>query len=371
MNDLGMQDIYTLQIKRHKRSNDIISPNCEACQKGFLHINSLQVREFTQTGKLPGVCKSCNTTFLKICRIQIRNMTQTDQQPHICDFCGKTFTHAGNYLKHKRLHENEVKMEENENEVLIQDSIQDTPMPDTPVSDNPISSTPNLNAPIPSTPIANNRPTPPFTCEKCGKVFMKYGSFRNHVEGHENSENLKCPICDRTCSTKNTFDKHVIHCQNRQAVYVCQYCETTFNTKSNLKTHLEMHVLPPKQEEHVCKFCKQTYLVAEELETHLLQHLHDNGKEEESEDQKEKFNHFCVECQKGFIHLGTLRNHMQTHSGNLPFQCKTCKKQFVHSGRLKKHMKLHSLKWPFECKVCAKRFKNLKSMKKHRASHNK
>ena len=352
MNDVQLQDIYTLQIKRHKRSNDIISPNCEACQKGFLHINSLQVREFTQTGKLPGVCKSCNTTFLKICRIQIRNMTSTDTHPHVCDFCGKSFTHAGNYLKHKRLHENEVKNEDENG---------------TPVSTSNKIVLPN-----------SNKPTPPFTCEKCGKIFMKHGSYLNHVDGHENSENLKCPICDRTCSTRNTFEKHVIHCQNRQAVYVCQYCENTFNTKSSLKNHLEeMHATSTnissnqEQETHICKFCKLSFIIAEELESHLLQHLHDNVKEEPTGDNvQEKFNHFCVECQKGFIHLGTLRNHMQTHAGNLPFQCKTCKKQFVHAGRLKKHMKLHSQKWPYECKVCAKRFKNLKSLKKHRANHN-
>ncbi|GIY18581.1 zinc finger protein 442 [Caerostris darwini] len=204
----SLQDVYTLQIRRQK--NCSVSPFCEACKTGCIHVNSIQVRQFTQSGKLPGICKTCNVAFLKICRLQIRHLTQNEHQPHLCSKCGKSFTHAGNHRKHMLLHERD----------------------DTEGGN-------GIKSPL-------NHPKPPFKCEKCDRNFLKYGSFTKHILSHD--QKFICGMCDKAFNTKQLLKGHMHSHKIDLPFHPCKFCKATFQIPEELEKHLVEHVQNQNEE---------------------------------------------------------------------------------------------------------------------------
>lgn len=83
-------------------------------------------------------------------------------------------------------------------------------------------------------------------------------------------------------------------------VYCCPFpgCEKSYNSKFNLKRHVETAHLKKKQ-------------------------------------------HQCGMCSKWFTSRQNLNEHYNTHSGAKPFQCKECGLRFRHTSQLSFHKRQH------------------------------
>ncbi|WAQ86292.1 hypothetical protein PtA15_7A18 [Puccinia triticina] len=72
-------------------------------------------------------------------------------------------------------------------------------------------------------------------------------------------------------------------------------------------------------------------------------------------------------CQKSFALQSALTIHKRTHTGLKPFKCsvKGCSAQFSESSNLSKHMRTHSLVKKFECTICGRRFTRSDQLTRH------
>jgi len=73
-------------------------------------------------------------------------------------------------------------------------------------------------------------------------------------------------------------------------------------------------------------------------------------------------------CKKSY-NSSTLRLHLRTHAGKLPFCCDVCKKAFNRSSSLKLHQWTHIGERPITCDICKKSFKMSVTLKLHLCPH--
>ena len=77
----------------------------------------------------------------------------------------------------------------------------------------------------------------------------------------------------------------------------------------------------------------------------------------------------CPHCSKHFTSKKCLNVHLQTHTGEKPFECPICKTKFLRKHDCNVHMRIHTGEKPFECKTCGKKFARLSDVKVHEKVH--
>lgn len=173
---------------------------------------------------------------------------------------------------------------------------------------------PGIRLPLPK--------APPFICEFCGhnaptKALLASHRHRKHrlkVTGYE------CKKCDRQFNSKDLYDKHVnrLSCQ-RYPEFTCDYCLKKIIGSANYKIHLRFHqkVYPFK-----CDLCSKGFMMTVHLKTHV-QTKHENKR------------FICEEanCGKFFQSQQSLKSHIYTHLGSMPYCCQYCDKKFPNRGR--------------------------------------
>lgn len=229
-----------------------------------------------------------------------------------------------------------------------------------------------------------------FTCEICNKTCPNRTGLLYHIQGVHSTIRLKCPIsnCDRIFKTDNGIFGHMqkvhpeeirecgtcgksffseeklakhqlSHNRPKKASFICNECNKSFPTKSDLRTHLSTH---EKQAE--CNICGEKFSSA----TIMLRHRERHGKKKVItckfkgcnqifENRREFFHHtsqhpdsekkkfICSYCGKAMATLSYLRDHINTHTGNKPFKCDQCQKCFAKNGSLRRHVLIHTGKF--------------------------
>lgn len=77
----------------------------------------------------------------------------------------------------------------------------------------------------------------------------------------------------------------------------------------------------------------------------------------------------CDKCAMKFVRSGQLKSHMKVHTGERPYQCEICSKQFSQTSVLRVHMRVHTGARPYQCKLCDSRFTQSANYHRHMAVH--
>jgi len=117
-------------------------------------------------------------------------------------------------------------------------------------------------------------PKKEFICDICGYISKSSSTLYNHKASHK-SEKVPCPIC----------------------------------AKEFLISNLNRHIKRAHAEPEECTICGAK---VKKLREHMTQHI-----------PPEKMKHRCQHCDKGFMELGRLRNHMMNvHLKEKPYNCR-------------------------------------------------
>ncbi|KAJ3095783.1 zinc-finger protein [Phlyctochytrium planicorne] len=174
-------------------------------------------------------------------------------------------------------------------------------------------------------------------------------------------------------------------------------CDHRFKTFKELTDHIATDHITRGQSEYVCQWrsCSREGRPFDQRQK-IMRHIqtHTGDKPFECSVCKQRFadqnilpQHMrthtgekpfrCLDpsCGKDFAILGALRIHMRLHTGEKPFACteEGCDKRFAESSNLTKHIRVHTGEKPFQCVVatCGKKFARPDQVARHTKTHEK
>ncbi|CAG7836790.1 unnamed protein product [Allacma fusca] len=269
-------------------------------------------------------------------------------------------------------------------------------------------------------------------CEYCGKVFKKVFNLHQHIRSHTGEKPFHCLVCGRGFTQKSNVKKHMqthkvwpklkvtlpkeqisVKIKNGHGsssevdqncalgsqdveyvvnnVYVCQYCNESFENHHKLKTHMIVHK-NEKLFKCIHKDCSATFVDVEGLITHVKSHkdemeyrcqqcpkifknLYDLGTHQYSHrlypnkvsNGVTNRSYRCMKCNSKYSTSEALNHHLLTSSHNYP--CSHCSLVFVCERYLRRHLKVHGTGEPFRCTQCGKLFKTENYLKSHLVIH--
>ncbi|XP_063987881.1 zinc finger protein 718-like isoform X4 [Diachasmimorpha longicaudata] len=77
----------------------------------------------------------------------------------------------------------------------------------------------------------------------------------------------------------------------------------------------------------------------------------------------------CETCEKKFSCKVYLEEHRRTHMEYRPYNCQECDKSFKQKSALHSHRRCHNKNNPYECKICFKTFPRTQDLKNHNLTH--
>lgn len=193
-----------------------------------------------------------------------------------------------------------------------------------------------------------------YHCPVCGKTFTKKESFDRHKDIHKPLHKwIPCTICQRPCRTNSQRIRHeYIHlslweCEKSE----CHICGKTCKGPVDLQFHLKRHERA-RPLSHICDICGRASNSAHALKIHTRIHTGERP-------------HACKFCDKTYSTKGGLEIHIRTHTGETPFKCETCGKGFKDRSTMKVHYRQHTGETPYVCQICGHKCKQAQNLRSH------
>ena len=92
-----------------------------------------------------------------------------------------------------------------------------------------------------------------FICEYCNTNFSRKGNLKRHINSIHELINFRCERCEFTTTHKDKLREHIIS-KHYQKIFKCLKCSAEFIRNDNLARHMKNHVdLSIRVLEQLCK----------------------------------------------------------------------------------------------------------------------
>ncbi|XP_041758521.2 uncharacterized protein LOC121586101 [Coregonus clupeaformis] len=155
-----------------------------------------------------------------------------------------------------------------------------------------------------------------FNCTVCLKRFSSRGSLQQHLnKEHPNERPFKCQSCGKSFALKRYLRDH----ERRQHKFGTELAHLTYKATDS-------------ERQYKCSVCPKTLTSAHDLSLHMKVHT----------EQESGGDHRCDMCYKSFSRLSLLRQHQESHVGQVVYECTECDKAFAFPHLLEEHQKTHA-----------------------------
>lgn len=361
----------------HKSCSEIpgeLKYRCGVCNERFSDPETLSEHGCLAAPERPFSCLDCNKHFLDPSHLRKHRSIHEIMQPgkkYSCNHCSKSFSTSQDFLSHLKSHigtdagsETEVKGESPSQSFIC------------PVCNKGFISAAELIGHFPA------HPQNVFECQSCKMSFpsgekleqheccpQKPGSPIKLADFHHQSttvgaETLNLSAETSAPSSSSTVEEEDVDVTGED-LHQCSMCSKQFSSKSGLLEHQNKEHLKRKPqsggekltkrqrlEEHEqmhvkksltcsttqssekklkCSQCHSKFNTLKELSLHLRMHA-----------EKDVGEHRCDMCYKSFRQLSLLKQHRESHMGQVVYECDECDKAFAFPHLLEEHQKTHA-----------------------------
>ncbi|KAL3856560.1 hypothetical protein ACJMK2_011296 [Sinanodonta woodiana] len=315
---------------------------CHICGRRYAKLHAMNKHVDTHPIHSPFVCRMCGRGFDDEKDLKMHRSAAHIVRPYKCEFCGKTFKKRDSVIDHRRTHVRNIWFTSQMMQLEGQ----------------------------------SNK----FECRLCGVRLPTEEMLSEHTKRHEEGEEFACDSCDKKFFKRNLL---ILHARREHKLFlsaskdtdtgellVCDWegCGKLFKDRNKWKYHVKYHRdraekiskgLPttPKAESVVCPICNKTLKYKNYLKLHMQTHTGDKPYQ-------------CEICGNSYFTPRRLKDHLRVHKGEKPFKCRICEKHFTSSSLRNQHMVVHWGSKTYICDVCGKGFMSRKHFHDHMRIHN-
>ncbi|KAL7643698.1 UNVERIFIED_CONTAM: hypothetical protein RMT77_005696 [Armadillidium vulgare] len=190
-----------------------------------------------------------------------------------------------------------------------------------------------------------------LNCRYCNFSFKSKDELKTHLKTH-NKRKFKCAHCSYECNFRSVLKNHMLIHRNVK-LYKCSDCSYECNQKGNLRIHMLTHT---NVKLFKCSDCSYECNRKGNLRTHMLTHTN-----------VKLFK--CSDCSYECNVKRNLKEHLLTHANIKLFKCSDCSYECNHKGILKRHMLTHTNVKLFKCSYCSYECNQKGNLKTHILTH--
>lgn len=144
---------------------------------------------------------------------------------------------------------------------------------------------------------------------------------------------FNCPHCSMQFPSKSGLLEHQNKIHLKERPFKCDICGKTFTLRRYLNKHLRRHRLKAAaaQKEFGTSVCKSEFSTAQDQSVPMRQHA-----------VKEVGDFRCDMCYKSFSRWSLLKQHQESHIGEVVYECTECDKAFAFPHLLEEHQQTHA-----------------------------
>lgn len=364
---------------------------CGVCGERFRDPEELSEHGCKAAKERPYSCSDCDKYFLHASHLKKHSTTHHlswSNCEYPCDQCNSSFSSSERFLSHLKNHV--------DSEAEIKQSTKDGSQSHSficPVCHQCFASATALICHFPT------HPDGTFECRICKMTFPSGSKLEEHERCHVTSASeFECIVCEcgQSFLGRDAFRQH--HCSHQQQatmeaensnpsaktspptnnqtageeeeidvtgedLYNCPVCSMQFYSKSGLLEHQNKQHRTEKP--FKCELCGKVFARRRYLREHERRHR------QKTEAQSAKNKSKCTQCHTEFSTAQGLSLHMRLHAEKEAgeYRCDMCYKSFSQLCHLKQHQESHVGQIVYECTECDKAFAFPHLLEEHQQSH--